>query len=181
MNHTPGPWRAGKWMEDDSTGIVYGSAGEPVAIVRNVREEGPANQALIASAPDLLAERDRLLLQIGEMQGHLEDLADMYGERTTLMLTMHDALQNMTGLFGEASTRLAMGKAFTDLHGEAVKSAKAALTELQKETGKKEKRNDKTACICPPEVKCPVHPKHCDCKFHGIFVEGVCDQCGLRE
>lgn len=38
-----------------------------------------------------------------------------------------EALQNMTGLFGEAATRLKMGKAFTDLHMEAVKIAKEAL------------------------------------------------------
>jgi hypothetical protein len=40
---------------------------------------------------------------------------------------------------------------------------------------------DPTVCTCPPKVKCPVHPKHCDCKFLGIFVDGVCDQCGLHE
>jgi hypothetical protein len=38
-----------------------------------------------------------------------------------------EALQNMTGMFGEAVTRLQMGKAFGELHQAAVKSAKGAL------------------------------------------------------
>jgi hypothetical protein len=38
-----------------------------------------------------------------------------------------EALQNMTGMFGEAVTRIQMGKAFGELHQAAVKSAKDAL------------------------------------------------------
>lgn len=40
---------------------------------------------------------------------------------------LRDALHNMIGLFGEAATKLAMGKAFTDLHAEAVKIGKETL------------------------------------------------------
>lgn len=59
-----------------------------------------------------------------------------------------------------------------EIHDEARRALKETVIE---------KRIDETKCICPPQVKCPVHPKHCDCKFHGIFVDGVCDECGRRE
>lgn len=42
-------------------------------------------------------------------------------------LELREALQNMTGMFGEAVTRLQMGKAFGEMHQAAVKSAKDAL------------------------------------------------------
>lgn len=38
-----------------------------------------------------------------------------------------ESLQNMTGLFGEASTRHIIGKAFGDLHKEVVAGAKRLL------------------------------------------------------
>lgn len=44
-----------------------------------------------------------------------------------------EALMNMTGLFDVPSTRLVMGTAFTDLHKEAVKSARTALEHQTKE------------------------------------------------
>lgn len=65
---------------------------------------------------------------------------------------LREALQNMTGLFGEAVTRHQMGKAFGELHQEAVKSAKDALA----------KYTEKRKCVCggvglnvPCEPGCP--------------------------
>lgn len=53
--HTPGPWRAQRWMEDRSNARVLGPKGETLAVVYDLRNEGPDNQALITAAPDLLA------------------------------------------------------------------------------------------------------------------------------
>jgi hypothetical protein len=59
MTHTPGPWKLGN--EDHHLGfrcVQVGPQVEPgdyVAIVFNGDHENPANAALIAAAPDLLA------------------------------------------------------------------------------------------------------------------------------
>ena len=54
MPHTPGPWRATRWMEDQSTARVLGPAGETLATIHDAHTQGAANQDLIAAAPDLL-------------------------------------------------------------------------------------------------------------------------------
>jgi len=81
--HTPGPWKirhfAGDLGKDepqiatlpDSDGF-----GRPIATVNYLgADERQANAALIASAPDLLAERDRLRQVNAELVAALEDAA----------------------------------------------------------------------------------------------------------
>ena len=62
--HTPGPWI----VEDDYA--ILSSSGDYIASVR----DNPANAALMATAPDLLAERDRLKAANAELVDALEAL-----------------------------------------------------------------------------------------------------------
>lgn len=59
-----------------------------------------------------------------EMYRNRRDAYDQIKEENKELLA---ALQSMTGMFGEAVTRHVMGKAFGELHQEAVKRAKAVL------------------------------------------------------
>lgn len=83
MNHTPGPWKfeGGEITHGLTTRLVVfreGSRDIAHVIRQGVDEiQGEENAALIASAPDLLAERDRLLLQVGEMRTALEQIATL--------------------------------------------------------------------------------------------------------
>jgi hypothetical protein len=63
---------------------------------------------------------ERLLDARSALECKVHELKGQNGE-------LREALENMTGLFGEAVTRHQMGKAYSDLHREAVKSAKDAL------------------------------------------------------
>jgi|SRR4029079_14755025 len=71
--HTPGPWRDASMLF--SAGwrcIVNLPGGRSIDIAdpqnRMTDEEDRANAALIAAAPEILAERDRLRLQVQDMQ-----------------------------------------------------------------------------------------------------------------
>lgn len=59
--HTPGPWRAQRWMEEHAHARLFGANGERIATFHDVREQGPANLALAAAAPDLLAALSDLM------------------------------------------------------------------------------------------------------------------------
>jgi len=107
---------------------------------------------------------EETLMDLYRLKGHTDGQAREAAKKLMAEITrsfslqnreLTEALQNMTGLFGEAATRLQMGKAFTELHGEAVKIAKAVL--------------EKQKCECvwldggivgeyrDPAVKCLVH------------------------
>ena len=69
--HTPGPWTA---MVTDTMGdtpalwdIVQRSSGGTVA---EIQSHNPDDAALVAAAPDLLAESRRLLARLQEMAIH---------------------------------------------------------------------------------------------------------------
>ena len=71
MTHTPGPWTA---MVTDTMGdtpalwdIVQRSSGGTVA---EIQSHNPDDAALVAAAPDLLAESRRLLARLQEMAIH---------------------------------------------------------------------------------------------------------------
>ena len=71
MHHTPGPWTA---MVTDTMGdtpalwdIVQRSSGGTVA---EIQSHNPDDAALVAAAPDLLAESRRLLARLQEMAIH---------------------------------------------------------------------------------------------------------------
>lgn len=72
--------------------------------------------------------------ETAKLRSKMERLKDAYAMSQNNLIganlqngELRDALQSMTGLFGEAVTRHQMGKGFSELHAEAVKSAKAAL------------------------------------------------------
>jgi hypothetical protein len=59
--HTPGPWRLLEDTHNRCTRLeVLGRNGDLIAEVNYARRVGPANAELIASAPTLLAEVERL-------------------------------------------------------------------------------------------------------------------------
>ena len=58
--HTPGPWRVD---EDGDTGCIVSDDGVVTCVSPRNRA---ANASLIASAPDMLAELERLLDVVGE-------------------------------------------------------------------------------------------------------------------
>jgi len=75
--HTPGPWivrmtaSGNPFIYDDATGKnIAGVAGTRPGIDA---DESQANAALIAQAPDLLAERDKLAAINAELVAALED------------------------------------------------------------------------------------------------------------
>ena len=84
--HTPGPWTARpngyrEWKFDGGyNGVIEAEDGSTIyagpasfkALRGNSPENAAANAALIASAPDLLAERDRLREINGELVAALE-------------------------------------------------------------------------------------------------------------
>lgn len=72
--HTPGPWRSDVQGSDGDQ--VFSANGMIVADCKwtaEVFDKRVANAALIASAPDLLAERDRLASINAELVAALED------------------------------------------------------------------------------------------------------------
>ncbi|WP_374633996.1 hypothetical protein [Ferrovibrio sp.] len=82
--HTPGPWVL---INHDEAGLHYVKAQphpamrgftKEIADVFSGDEEGAANAALIASAPDLLAERDRLREVNAELLAALEAFAAIH-------------------------------------------------------------------------------------------------------
>lgn len=76
--HTPGPWQVNKKVKTtvetcaDGQGINIIADCSDVDGIRS-RAEDQANAALIAQAPDLLAERDRLRQVNAELVAALED------------------------------------------------------------------------------------------------------------
>ena len=75
--HTPGPWRSDVQGSDGDQ--VFSANGMIVADCKwtaEVFDKRVANAALIASAPDLLAERDRLLQVNAELVAALETIAN---------------------------------------------------------------------------------------------------------
>lgn len=77
---TPGPWRPEMWMEDWISARVFDPNGSRVCVVSNLREEGPANQELIAAAPEdmrkLVAEVERLELEVDAARAGRDALAE---------------------------------------------------------------------------------------------------------
>jgi len=72
--HTPGPWSASEEFDDnESLGIAI-TAGRRRQVVRvfDISQEGFANAALIAAAPDLLAVLEHVLDR-ATMPGFLRD------------------------------------------------------------------------------------------------------------
>ncbi len=67
VQHTPGPWRQG--MKDGSYkhSVYPANGGDLIANAARLNPDCEANAALIASAPDLLAERDALKAQVAEL------------------------------------------------------------------------------------------------------------------
>lgn len=91
--HTPGPWTIYDDGEDGSDIIMAHIDGENSDIAEMSRDLPPAqrkaNAALIASAPDLLAERDRLREVNAELVAALEDVTSAY-ERAITALGAHE-------------------------------------------------------------------------------------------
>jgi len=77
--HTPGPWE--KWPDSDSDSLAVGPVAGGVAVCQIVTTDGQglthrgtletaaANAALIASAPELLAELERCLSYLANLNG----------------------------------------------------------------------------------------------------------------
>ena len=66
-NHTPGPWRAGKRIQDNRIQI-HGTSQHPIAFAycrSDLPDKGRANARLIAAAPDLLEACESALDWIG--------------------------------------------------------------------------------------------------------------------
>lgn len=76
------------------------------------RIEGTQNWVSVSAAETALNYIDRLKVEARELT---------------------DALKNMVGCFGEAATKLQMGKAFGEFHAEAVRFAKETLRKYAKE------------------------------------------------
>ena len=77
--HTPGPWHVG--MKPGP--IIYGPKGEWIADIQHSMlelDENRANVALIASAPGLLAERDRLKESNAELREVVNRMAPWLGK-----------------------------------------------------------------------------------------------------
>lgn len=87
---------------------------------------------------------------------------------------LREALQNMTGMFGKAVTRIQMGKAFGEMHQAAIKSAKDALAKYAvkctqcnvvngiHEAGCCFEKRANEICWCAskveaPQAVCPIH------------------------
>ena len=71
--HSIGPWKVGAMTTSGQT-IVRNASGGMVCMLESVYQSmRDADAALIAQAPDLLAERDRLLQVNAELVAALED------------------------------------------------------------------------------------------------------------
>ena len=72
--HTPGPWQEIPGMLQIEAHDYALSCDRVIAVACGCPEMGEAraNAALIAAAPDLLAERDLLKAQVEELRGALE-------------------------------------------------------------------------------------------------------------
>lgn len=73
MNHTPGPWAASSY--DGGWDCVREPGGQ---IIAKLGLNNPDNAALIAAAPEIAAERDRLLTVNAKLLEALKLLADDY-------------------------------------------------------------------------------------------------------
>ena len=78
--HTPGPWQEIPGMLQIEAHDYALSCDRVIAVACGCPEMGEAraNAALIAAAPDLLAERDLLKAQVEELRGALKAMFDCY-------------------------------------------------------------------------------------------------------
>lgn len=76
--HTPGPWRVTAIPAGNSPTIMFsGSYGvDLIDCTGNDNPPNPADVALMASAPELLAELDALRATVADLRGALESLAE---------------------------------------------------------------------------------------------------------
>ena len=86
--HTPGPW----FSKREGFSTVYIEARIGGGMIQEIAACGPtaegseqqeANATLIASAPDLLAERDRLKAANAELAEALQKMLDAYDDGVT--------------------------------------------------------------------------------------------------
>ena len=75
MNHTAGPWKA---LHQFAISVIHGPNGEHIADTGAWRDdehpEMRANAELIASAPELLSENERLKARVKELTEVLEEV-----------------------------------------------------------------------------------------------------------
>lgn len=79
--HTPGPWSfrfVGEdvktpWWVDASATTPGAKRGAPIADVRDIGPESPANATLIAAAPDLLAELELAAFALEQLSRHISE------------------------------------------------------------------------------------------------------------
>lgn len=72
--HTPGPWASGRAIpEDGAVSRIVRAGDDHIAVVMHLEDaaqEAADNARLIAAAPELLAESQRLLARLQEMSIH---------------------------------------------------------------------------------------------------------------
>jgi hypothetical protein len=97
--HTPGPWKVAK--AKNGRRYVYSTDNFPVISWPAYRSgaEREANARLIASAPDLLAERDALLKALKEIKALAYQAAErpQGGELWTIQAEADDAIALLEG------------------------------------------------------------------------------------
>jgi hypothetical protein len=93
--HTPGPWRVSGCMSGNMALIEHGAAGEHSPIIAEVSSDGgslprDANAALIAAAPELLAE---LRSSVKMMVNALDNMAYLFPAKTPEAQVWRDMLK----------------------------------------------------------------------------------------
>jgi len=99
--HTPGPWKdASMFFSAGWKCVVHLPGGRYIDVAdprdRKTDDEDKANAALVASAPDLLAERDSLKLQLKQEQKANSNAIDGWVQEQARVIKERDAaiLQN---------------------------------------------------------------------------------------
>lgn len=122
--HTPGPWKIGSVGFSQA---VCGPDGVRIAAVETRGDNWKESARLIASAPDLLAERDRLRAERDSLKAiadHLNGIHDEWRERVDkLRATNAELVKALEGLT-EAATK---AKPTVQDTWSALKAARAAL------------------------------------------------------
>lgn len=100
LKHTPGPWTAKRTAGHETHGqcAIYDESGRIIALVF----DGERNAELIASAPDLLIERDTLKVLNAEL---LEALRDVMWHLDARLIANPDS--NAQDAYDEAKAALA--------------------------------------------------------------------------
>src|SRR5260221_527483 len=104
--HTPGPWHYGDEHVNPHTEFTCFGIGNGAASVAKVmvypaigRDEARANAALIASAPDLLAQRDELAAALKQFQQLTNNLGCALTEEQIIEATKELADHSTQTLF----------------------------------------------------------------------------------